>query len=151
MKTLLLVVISLLLIGCQNKTEEALFYLDNEYYNNPSFPLINGDELKALENNNGNFVTFVFMPLYNASALFYDVVSEFIDTHEIKIYRVPFSNIGDTRMADTIRFFPTAVIYHNGLVKSYLDAESDDHLAYYQTAEGFESWLTKYIYLRKEV
>ena len=148
MKTVILtILIVFLLTGCKENNEEAKFNLDNKYYNKAELVSINGEELKELENNNGNFIVFVYMPRCNASALFYTVVREFSNIHGITIYRVQFSRIEGSRMADSIRFFPTAVIYNDGEVATYLDANKNEHIDYYRTSEGFKNWLTKYIYI----
>jgi len=143
-KFLLLLIPFLILVGCQSQIpDESIFYLDEEYYNNISFTLINGAELQYLENNDNNFIAFVFMPMCNASALFYDVVADFVNTYEISMYRIPFPEIENTRMADAITYFPTAVIYRDGLVRSFLETDKNEHIPYYQSVEGFESWLTQ--------
>ena len=155
-KVLFLLVTFMFLIGCQNQTtqdeiqDESLFYLNEAYYHHHSFVLIDGEELKYLENNNNNFIVFVFMPMCQASALFYEVVAEFMSIHELSMYRIPFSDIEGTRMADAITYFPTAVIYREGLVRTYLQPDRDEHIPYYQSAIGFESWLIQYIYLTNE-
>ena len=153
-RRLFLLMIILFLIGCQNQVydiqDESLFHLDEAYYNNNSFILIDGDELKYLEDNNNSFIAFVFMPLCHASAIFYEVVAEFINTHDISMYRIPFPYIENTRMADAITYFPTAVIYRDGLVRTFLQSDKNEHILYYQSAAGFESWLIQYIYLIKE-
>ena len=144
-KFLLLLVPILFLIGCESQND-SLFYLDDAYYGHASFPLINGDELRVLEDNENSFIAFVFMPMCNASALFYDVVSEFVSTYEISMYQIQFSDIENTRMADAITYFPTAVLYHDGVVSTFLQTDNDDHIPYYQSTAGFKSWLAQYIY-----
>ena len=140
-----------MLLGCQNVTEELrTFYLDEVYYNSTSLVSVNGEELKRLEANNGNFIIFVYMPMCNASAMFRDVVEEFIETREIAFYQIQFSRIGDARIANAIRHFPTAVIYRGGVPIAALDAGADEHIAYYQTADNLEIWLSQYIYLERE-
>ena len=149
-KIFLLMIIPLLLKGCQTHQDESVFYLENEYYNSSSLMLIDGEELRYLENNESNFIAFVFMPMCYASALFYEVVSEFINIHEISMYRIPFPQIENTRMADAITYFPTIVIYRDGLVRAFLESDTYEHIPYYQSAEGLKSWLVQYIYFKNE-
>jgi len=143
---LFLLITFLFLMGCQTQ-DESIFYLSDKYYNNTTFTLIDGEELTSLEESDSNFIVFVFMPMCNASALFYDVVTEFIDDHEIGMYRIPFSDIEGTRMADAITYFPTAVIYREGEVRTFLQTDGNEHIPYYQSVAGFGSWLVQYIYL----
>ena len=151
-KVLFLLMVCLFLIGCRGQAgngiqDDAVFHLNDEYYHNNSFVLINGEGLRSLENNGNSFIAFVFMPMCHASAQLYDVVTEFMTIRGIGMYRIPFSHIEGTRMADAITYFPTVVIYRDGVVRSFLEADSNEHIPYYQSAEGLESWLVQYIYL----
>ena len=147
-KLLFLFIPALFLAGCQDSPQdESIFHLNEAYYNQTSFTLISGEDLQELEDGDNNFIVFVFMPLCNASALFYDVVAEFITTYEISMYRIPFPEIENTRMADAITYFPTAVVYRNGVVRAFLQTDANEHIPYYQSVEGFSSWLAQYIYL----
>jgi len=149
-KLLFLLVPFLFLIGCQTQ-DDSLFYLNAKYYDNGAFTPIYGEELRDLEENNNSFIAFVFMPMCNASALFYDVVSDFINDYEISMYKIQFSDIEDTRLADAITYFPTAVIYREGVVRTFLQTDKNEHIPYYQSVEGFGSWLAQYIYLPNEL
>lgn len=145
-KLLFLLIPFLFLTGCRNQ-DESLFSLNEAYYNSVSFPLISGDELRNLEENEASFIAFVFMPLCNASQLFYEIVAEFITTYEIGMYQIQFTDIEDTRMADAITYFPTAVIYRDGVVETFLRTDLDAHIPYYQSVEGFSNWIFQYIYV----
>ena len=53
-------------------------------------------------------------------------------------------------LADSIKYLPSAAIYRQGELIKYLDAESDEDIPFYQSAENFRNWLSKYINLSKE-
>ena len=69
----------------------------------------------------------------------------------MSFYKILFSSIKDTNIADYVKYCPSVVIYHKGQIVAYLDADSDKDAAYYESVENLKKWLTKYVLLRDEL
>ena len=136
-----------LLTGCG---KEEPFYLNEEYYGTSNITEIAASELQELEEQQASFVVFVYQPMCTTSSNFETVLNEFIAEEQLSIYKISFSNSDNTSIREKIRFYPSAVIYHDGKVVDALDAGSDEDTPYFESVEGFKEWLTKYVLLKEE-
>ena len=142
MKKILLTIFLLVLItGC---TKEK-FTLEDKYYNNSSFEEITKDELKELEDNKESFLIMVYTTGCFSCMDFEKVLTEFTQEYNIQIFNININAIDDTKLSNKIKYTPTLVIYKEGKVYKYLDAESDDDTKYYKSTENLKEWLDKYI------
>ncbi len=142
---LLVIIIFILILKSQHNQQ---FYLDNEYYGNSSLIEIDSEKLKTLEKDKKTFVVFVYQPLCSTSYDLNNYVTEFLDTYKMSFYKILFSSIKDTNIADYVKYCPSVVIYRNGKIIAYLEADSNKHAVYYKSVENFKKWLTKYIILK---
>lgn len=143
---LCLTIIIFLIISFQ---KERRFYLDDEYYSNNSLIEINSTELKALEDNKKTFVVFVYQPLCITSYDLDNHVKSFLDIYKISFYKILFTGMNDTKISNYVKYCPSLVIYQNGKVIAYLDADSNKDAVYYESIEGLTKWVTKYILLKE--
>lgn len=141
-----LIFICLILVGCDKKIKQ--FYLDEEYYKNSEFIELDKNTLNNLIEDKKSFVIFIYQPLCAASVEFNKVLDEFLETNQITIYKMPYSEMKETELSKHIKYYPSFVIYHDGKFVSYLDASSDEDKKYYSTKEEFMNWFTKYILLK---
>lgn len=148
MKKIILVLILLIncfiLVGC-NKTTSM--YLEEKYYNNAEFINLDINTLNTLIDNKETFVIFIYQPLCYASNDFEKVLTEFINTNNISIYKLAYTDMKETNLKEKIQYYPSFIIYQKGKVVDYLDANSNDDLEYYKNINGFTKWFTKYIKL----
>ncbi|MDD2203413.1 MAG: hypothetical protein PHT75_02535 [Bacilli bacterium] len=143
---LLLAVIAFLLI--MHLQKEQSFYLDDEYYGNSSLIELDSEKLEALERDKKTFIVFVYQPLCAASYDLDNYITEFTNTYKMSFYKMLFSSIKDTSIAEHVKYCPSVVIYHKGKVIAYLDANSDKNATHYESVENLKKWLTKYILLK---
>lgn len=143
---LLLPVIFLLIVKFQR---EKPFYLNDEYYGNSSLIEIDSEKFKNLEQDKKSFVIFVYQPLCATSYDLNDYVTKFLDIYNMSFYKVSFSNVKNTDMAEYVKYCPSVVVYHNGQIVAYLDANSNKDAVYFESVENFKNWLTKYVLLKK--
>ncbi|MDD3896205.1 MAG: hypothetical protein PHP49_04185 [Bacilli bacterium] len=142
---LLVIIIFILILKSQHNQQ---FYLDNEYYGNSSLIEIDSEKLKTLEKDKKTFVVFVYQPLCSTSHDLNNYINEFLDKNKMSFYKTPFSSVKDTNMSDYVKYCPSVVIYRNGKIIAYLEADSNKHAVYYKSVENFKKWLTKYIILK---
>lgn len=143
---LLLSLFLLVITGCEKKIDK--FYLEDKYYGTKELEDVPADTIKNLENDEESFAVFVYMASCTSCAHFDTVLEEFLEENPMKFYKVSLLNIDETKMAEDVRYSPSVVLYNKGEVVAYLNAVSDDDMMYYESAENFKEWFTKYVYLK---
>ncbi len=142
-KLIFLCFFCLFISGCGNK---EIYPLSEKYYQGDSLITIDNHTLKDLENTKSSFAVFVYMPNCLTSASFREVVERFLAEEEIAG-----TIIDDTKLNETLKYYPSVAIYQEGKIIAYLRADSNDDKSYYESVEGFREWFTKYISLNKEI
>ena len=138
----------LVLTGC-NKNEEP-FYLEDKYYGDDEFIELDKDMLEDLINDKESFAIFIYQPACANSENFEKVLTEYTGDKQISFYKMAFSDIKETTLGDEIKYYPSFVIFHNGKMVDFLDANSDNDTNYYKDYDGFDEWFSSYV-LKKEV
>ena len=142
----LAIVIFIVLFILNNKNHP--FYLDDIYYNNSSIIDVNIDEFKQLINNGASFALFIYQPLCSTSYNFDEVLTTFSKDYQISFYQMSFSDMKETDLKEYIKYCPSLVIYHNGKIIDYLDANNSKHSKYYKSVTGLEEWFFNYVLLK---
>lgn len=140
-KILLAILLLVFLTGC---TEEK-FNLTEKYYNNPSFEEIDSKQLNELEDNKESFLVMVYTTGCFSCMDFEKVLTEFTKEYNLQIFRINIKDIDNTNISDKIKYTPSLVIYKEGKVYKYLDADSDEDTEYYKSTTNLKEWLDKYI------
>lgn len=144
MKKGLLIILSIIFItGCTKEN----FSLEDKYYNNPSFEEIEKAELQTLEKNKESFLVMVYTTGCFSCMDFEKLLTEFTTQNNLQIFRININDIENTKLANKIKYTPSLVIYKDGKVYKYLDANSDKDTEYYKTTDNLKIWLSKYILL----
>ena len=118
-----------------------------KYYDNPSFEEISNSDLKTLEKDKETFLIMVYTTGCFSCMDFEKVLTEFTKINNIQVLRINITDIENTKLAKKIKYTPTLVIYHNGKVYKYLDANSNEDVDYYKSPDNLKTWLDKYILL----
>lgn len=124
------------------------FYLENTYYKSPAMEEIKFDELNNLTKEKKSFAVFIYQPMCVTSSKFETILNDFLKENNISIYKLAYSNIKDTTLVKTIKYYPSFIIYHKGKIVDYLEADKDKDVAAYTTKDGFKEWFTKYVKLK---
>ena len=143
-KILCIAILLIMLTAC---TKEKI-KLNDTYYNNPSFEEIDGTNLKELENNKETFLVMVYTTGCFSCMDFEKVLTEFTEEYKLNILRININDIEKTKLKDKIKYTPSLVIYKEGKVYKYLDADSDKDTKYYKNIDNLKEWLDKYIELK---
>lgn len=106
---------------------------------------IEKDELQQLIDDKKSFGVYVFLPGCSSCAEFREVLKEYQKDHNINYYSTQIKYAKETVIGEKIKYAPSFVIFKEGKIVAYLDAESDDDLPYYKTTDKLHEWLTKYI------
>lgn len=60
-----------------------------------------------------------------------------------------FSDMKETELKEYIKYYPSLVIYYEGEIVDYLDANSDSDSEYYKSVDGFKKWFSNYVSIQK--
>lgn len=123
--------------------------LDETYYEKGQIKSIDKEELLRLENSKSNFALLLGVPGYCSSTVPFDsIVEDFVKKNNLTILSFDFRKKADTKIAETVQYSPSVVIYKNGEIFKFINAMSDDDLPYYQSSENFGEWFNKYVKIR---
>lgn len=145
MKKVFILLLSILFLatGC-----DKTFYLDDEYYENNELIEIDSEGIKKLEEDKKSFLVFVNLSGCLSCAEFRVVLDDFMKEYNLTVYSLSITDIEGTCIDNCVKYTPSVVLYHDGKVVDYLDANSNDDLTYYESVDGFVSWLNKYVKLK---
>lgn len=140
---LLLVIACLLVSGCDNK--QQTFLLEEKYYNNNTINEIESQQFEQLVTEKESFAIFIYQSYCAASESFEKVLTEFTKTYQISLYKMSFSTMKETNLGKKIKYYPSLVIYQDGKLIDYLDANSKRDSDYYKSVDNFTNWFTSYV------
>ncbi len=146
-KVFYIIFMSFLLSGCiciNNKK----FYLENKYYEKAEKIKITTKEFKQLKTDNESFIIFINNSSCTATQKFCEILDEVLNTYNLTIYEISFSDIKETTLSNYVKYTPSIAIYKKGKYKSSLDASKEKHYIYYDTVDGLKSYITKYVLLK---
>lgn len=145
MKKILLIIISLLLVGCSLQKK---FNLDNNYYKESKFVNVTKTDIENL--NNSNYLLFVYNNYCSLKIPCDTIFKKVMDKYNITVNQITFEEFKETNIYKKVKYAPTIIIVKEGKIIDYLDANSDKDLNKYQDEIEFENWLNKYINLINE-
>ncbi|MBQ8039276.1 MAG: hypothetical protein IJ274_05315 [Lachnospiraceae bacterium] len=131
------------------KTGNVLFYLEEKYYGKNTMIEIETGQLENLIDAKESFAVFVHEPMCSASYSFHKVLLEFGEKNNLSFFKITFEEMASTELGKKVKYYPSFVIFQEGEPVAYLDAESDAHLPYYETVEGFAQWFGRYVKLNE--
>lgn len=143
----LIIVVATIVVFLIFKNQSKIFSLESKYYNTGEKIEINISELEELISDKESFVVFVSQDMCLASSNFEVVINDFLEEYPITIYEINYSELKESDLGDFLEHYPSFVIYKNGKMVDFLDANADEDTDYYKTADGLRSWLTTYISL----
>lgn len=149
-KIIFLIVIVLFVIVFLPFRKEKEFFLEEKYYGNYDIKEIEMDELNQLIDNSESFAVFVYQPMCTISSDFESILNDFLQENSISIYKISFSNIKDTELGKEIKYYPSFIIYHNGKMVDFLEANKDSDISYYSSKEEFKEWFSEYVKLKEK-
>ena len=144
----LLLLISIIPIIIKNMPE-GKFYLEDKYYGKNQFVDITSADLNTLIKEKESFALFVYQPACVTSADFEQVLYDFMETNNIQIYKISFSDLKETEIKNTIKYYPSFAVFNKGKMVDYLDANSDEDLKYYKSKEGFTKWFQNHVIIKE--
>ena len=143
----LILVVAAIVVFLIFQNQNKIFSLESKYYNTGEKIEINISELEELISDKESFVVFVSQDMCLASSNFEVVINDFLEEYPITIYEINYSELKESDLGDFLEHYPSFVIYKNGKMVDFLDANADEDTDYYKTKEGFKNWFTQYVNL----
>lgn len=144
-------IVAILAIACAIffTTRSNAFRLDDQYYGSASIEPVSVSTLQQLVDQKSSFAVFVSQPSCRASAELENILQSFTEQHQIHFYEIAFSDLKSLSFAEEVRFYPSFLIFKNGQLVDFLEADNDEDAAAYTSVDGFETWFTKNVILRE--
>ena len=139
-KIIVLILVSILLVGCNGKIK-----LEDKYYKRSEFIDVDHSKVNDLIKSKESFVVFIYQPMCTMSSEFEELLDEYMDIRKISIYKMSFSDMKKTSLKDTVRFYPSFIIFKDGEVVDFLDADSDEDTSRYKLVKSFKEWFESYV------
>lgn len=123
------------------------FRPDDNFYTGGQLQELSSAEFEQLIAQHASFVLIAHMEYCPAETPLTTTAEELIHQKNYGFYGLKGDEFKASSLASTIKYLPSAAIFRDGQLVSYLDAESDADIPYYQSATQLENWLNKYIEL----
>ena len=123
------------------------FNLNIKYYNNPEVELIDAARLNELIDAGESFAVFVYQPMCSVSSGFEEVVDAFVEAEQVHVYKIAFSQLEETPLGESVKFYPSFALYHNGELVDFLEANEDADTERYKNLSDFTDWFISYVQL----
>ncbi len=123
--------------------------LSAEYRGEGGIGMITTDDLKTMAGEKKSFMLFVSQPECQAAEKLRGILQELIKEYPIQIFEVSFSERRESGLASEVRFYPSLVVYRQGQVADFLDANDSADTEAYNSLAGLKDWLTNVVILDK--
>ncbi|MDO4978975.1 MAG: hypothetical protein Q4E47_02365 [Candidatus Saccharibacteria bacterium] len=123
------------------------FRLDEKYYNSSDvLKEISEEDFKAKLEAKESFALLVSLPrCTEETAAFKTYVSGYENEKKIAILYMTSDTVRNTMIMDTVKYFPSVILFNKGEIKAYLKFDKDSDTEYYKSQEAFGQWFEKYI------
>lgn len=142
--TIVVIIVGLLWFYLSTKT----FYLEDKYYGASKSQELELKDIEDLIVKKESFVVFVYQPLCTTSANFSEIVKSFSKENGLTYYTIAFSEIKDSKTFEYIKYYPSFIIFKDGKMVDFLDAESNEDTEKYKKSSEFSKWFKTYVKLR---
>ena len=79
------------------------------------------------------------------SSSFEEILDKYMKERTISVYKMSFTDMKKTELKNTIRFYPSFIIFKDGEVVDFLDADSDEDTNKYKEFDAFKEWFESYV------
>ncbi len=108
---------------------------------------ITASEFEKMIATRRNFIVVAHMVVCPAEFPLLDTARQYVKEAGVPVYGMVEDEFKKTAMAEVVRFLPSAVIYREGKMVDYLDAEADEDVRFYGSAQDFGEWVEKWVEL----
>lgn len=124
------------------------FRLNDASYGGSSQIDIDKTEYEQLIQERSSFIVFIDQPNCITANKLREMLNNIADEYQIHIYHTMWSDIQGTNLRENIKYYPSIAIIKQGQIITALDANSDAHVAYYNSETDLKDWLSRYVKLQ---
>lgn len=121
------------------------FTLSDEYVGRSGIENVNIDELKTIIDEGKSFAVLVYQPDCRTSEDLEHILDSFGKRKEVMFLKVAYSDLKQSELIPELKYYPSVVLYRDGKVVDFLEANKDEDANAYTTGGGFQEWWEKYI------
>lgn len=92
-----------------------------------------------------SFVVFVDQSGCDTADKLRGFTSDYAKKEGIKVHKMMFSDVKESSLHESVKYYPSVVIVSNGKIVGFLKADSDDDSPAYNSYDEFEKWVGKYL------
>ncbi len=122
--------------------------LDAEYYCTEcdgKYMDLSGEEYEKLISDKKSFVVLIDQGGCTTADRLKRYMSEYAKSVGVKVYRMMFSDMKETSLHNSVKYYPSVVVISKGRVAGFLRADSDDDAKMYNDYEAFKGWVERYL------
>ena len=123
--------------------------LSEEYRGEGGIGMITIDDLKTMTEDKKSFLLFVSQPECKTAEKLREILQELITEYPIQIFEVSFSELKESGLASEVRFYPSLIVYRQGKIADFLDANDSEDSEAYNSLDGLKEWLMNVVILDK--
>ena len=132
------------------RNNDKKFKLESKYYNDNGLTDVSVKELEEIVKNKESFILFVYNDFCSFSVPCDTVFDKASKNMNLQILQISYRDYKKANIKKKIKYAPSVLIYIDGKVDKYLDAEKDEDKKRYQDEYAFRSWVSKNIYDEKK-
>lgn len=121
------------------------FRLTEELYGASEAIDIDKNDYEKLLEDKKSFVVMIDKPDCYTTANMREYMASFPEDMQFKYYRIMWSQARESSLHEKVKYVPSVAIIQNGAVVDFLDANSDEDVSKFNSAETLQSWLKEYI------
>lgn len=132
--------------GVRDGWFEGKVVLGEEYYGEfTDFNKLSAEEYEGLIEKKDSFIVFVDQAGCETADRTREFVRDWATEKKIKVQRIMFSEMKETSLHDSVRYYPSVVVINEGRVRVFLRADSDADAKMYNDYDSFKNWIEKYL------
>jgi len=142
--TIVLIVVAVMIF------RDGRVVLSEEYHGEGGIGMITTDDLRTMVEDKKSFLLFVSQPECQTAEKLRGILQDLITEYPVQIFEISFSDLKESGLASEVRFYPSLIVYRQGEVEDFLDANDDVDAAAYNSLDGLKEWLTNVVILDKK-
>ena len=106
---------------------------------------LTSEEYEKLVAEKKSFMVFVDQGGCTTADRLRGFVKDYASSSGIRVYRIDFSDMKETSLHESVKYYPSVVLVSSGKVVGFLRADSDEDSDAYNKYEAFLDWMGKYM------
>lgn len=140
---------SLFIVGVSGGFSDQRATIDAEYYCSDNcenrYMELSSSEYERLIVEKKSFIVLIDKGGCNTADRLREFVNNWAAENGLKVYKMDFSDMKETSLHDTVKYYPSVVVVSKGKVVGYMRADSDDDAPAYNDYDAFVKWVKNYL------